>query len=563
MSTTIDHLIRPHWAPLRNIERGWAALTPEEQTSVTERLDEVLAGASWSPLHHKDALAHFFTFLAQVETIAIEVPLRFLPEADAAVKPALRRQLVDEVFHSVLFARISHELHLPQPQPPPPLASAEALLARIRREPDLSICATLLNLVSEGWIEELFDHAKRWGIADHVFTAVLCDESRHVDEAEMYAIAADHARIEAVLADFEDGLIEVLSEPALVLSIYDLAGYDGYRTLVAGLLAKHKQQLAAHDLQPSPRWRELDCIMDRLLELHHHHHERIAETAPVRVKDTAWRRVSRKIWTEPQNPTMRGGFDVPVGHIPKKLLTPVLIAAIGRAWATEAGRPLNRVIARDGIWQLQHVNVGVRVLVGDELATVVITNADQRSVADVSRMLVKGHKTLTELRAKQENVARRVDDESPAGLAQLLPAAFRPSVTISNVGKFGLTTGSGALSPYSPTTDIIIGERRRLPLWRLFAYFPAWHVHLGCLLDHRVVDGQEAGLGMRLIREQLSRPAIRALLSTKDTIPEPINDSQVGNVLGMFPSFSQLLGASSVVGGSFLVVVGPTKTGLL
>jgi hypothetical protein len=554
-------MIRPHWAPLDNIERGWRALTAEEQASVAERLDQALCGLSWRAGDHKDALGHFFTFLAQVETIAIEVPLRFLPGADPDQLPALRRQLVDEVFHSALFARIAHELHLPDAQPPPPLASAEALLARIRSEPDLAISATLLNLVSEGWIEELFDHAMRWGIADQVFTIVLRDESRHVEEAAMYVTTGDRARSEAVLADFEDGLVAVLAEPVLTLSIFDLAGYDGYRALTAGLLAKHKRQLAAHGLQPSARWIDLETLMDRLLELHRANHERIAEGAPVRVPDTAWRRAARTIWSAPTNPTMRGGFDVPVGHIPKKLLTPILIAALGRAWATEEGRTLNRVIARDGVWQLPAIHVGVRVLVGGEIATVVITNANERSVADVAKMLAKGHQALTDMRAcAQPEGAHRTS--LPEDLAQLIPAAFRYSVSISNVGKFGLTTGSGALSAYSPTTDITVGERRKLPLWRIFAYFPAWHVHLGCLQDHRVVDGHDAGLAMRLVRDQLTRPAIRALLSAKHTIPGPIADSQIGGVAGMFPSFSQLLGASSVVGGSFLAVVGPTKSGV-
>lgn len=561
MSTTIDHLITPHWAPLRNIEQGWAELTEDERAVVAERLEHTLR-QPWHVAHQRDALGHFFAFLAQVETIAIEVPLRFLPAADPAAVPRLRRQLVDEVFHSALFARIAHELHLPSSQPPPPLASAEALLARIRSEPDPALSATLLNLVSEGWIEELFEHAGRWGIADHVFAAVLRDESRHVAEAESYISAVDPSRSAAVLGDFEDGLVAVLAEPLLALSIYDLAGYDGYRALTSGLLAKHKRQLAALGLAPSPRWLELDRLMERLLEVHRVSREQIEESAPVRVADTPWRRAARAMWTAPTDPTMRGGFDVPVGHIPRKLLTPVLVSAIGRAWATDAGRGLNRVIARDGIWQLPRVHVGVRVLVGDDVATVVITDADRRSVSDIAKMIGKGQAALIDMRARFQP-GDTGGERLPGGMAQLVPAAFRHSVTISNVGKFGLTTGSGALSPYAPTTDITVGERRKLPLWRFIAYVPAWHVHLGCLQDHRVVDGQDAGLAMRLLREQLTRSAVRSLLVAPDTISGAIPDIQVGGVLGMFPSLSQLLGATSLLSGSFLVVVGPTKQGLL
>src|SRR5213078_1853463 len=80
MSTTIDHLITPHWAPLRNIEQGWAELTEDERAVVAERLEHTLR-QPWHVAHQRDALGHFFAFLAQVETIAIEVPLRFLPAA--------------------------------------------------------------------------------------------------------------------------------------------------------------------------------------------------------------------------------------------------------------------------------------------------------------------------------------------------------------------------------------------------------------------------------------------------------------------------------------------------
>src|SRR5262249_11502081 len=73
-------LVRPLWPPLRHVRRGWEHLTADERATVQHRVEVVLRAHRWGP-GRRDALAHLFTFLAQVETIAIEIPLRALPTA--------------------------------------------------------------------------------------------------------------------------------------------------------------------------------------------------------------------------------------------------------------------------------------------------------------------------------------------------------------------------------------------------------------------------------------------------------------------------------------------------
>lgn len=309
----------------------------------------------------KVAAAGFFAFLAQVETIAIEIPLKFLPHVGDDLRPKLRQQLVDEVFHSTLFARIAHELYLPhRHQPPPPLQSAEALLKRIREEDDLVVSATLLNLVAEGWIETLFDKAKEWGIADDVFTTVLADEERHVQEADIYledSISEEETRrMQSAVAEFESGLVDVLSEPMVAMSIYQIAGHEGFDDLSESLIKQHENQLEKCGLEVSkafrsmlddPRYKKaLKGQKDRKEKGEKLLSEEVEEALPVRIQDTPWRWTARHLWDTPRDPTMRGNLDIPVGHIPRKLLTPVFIAAIGRAWATAEGFRLNRVLAQ-------------------------------------------------------------------------------------------------------------------------------------------------------------------------------------------------------------------------
>lgn len=507
-SLELAGLVQPEWPPLRHVRRGWEALEPAERADVEARLRRVLAAHAWGP-HARDALLHFFTFLAQVETVAIEIPLRFLPHCRPVVRPLLRRQLVDEVFHSTLFARLAHELALPAPQPPPPLPSAERLLERIRTEPDLGVAATLLNLVAEGWIETLFRHAHKWGVAPAVFEQVLAEEARHVDEAQAYMAGLDRAAAQKAVAAFEEGMLAVSAEPTVALAILDLAGERGQHLLGSDLLRRHRRNLALAGLAPSARWEAMAGAAETLAATVQ------PPPPPEAVPDTHWRRLARQLWQVPRDPTMVGDFDLPVGHIPRKALTAILVAGFGRALAAEPS--LNRVVVRDRLWQLPLANVGVRVLLDDsELATVVIPQADRRSVRDIQRMLADGVAQLK--RNRTEGRAPPDLDPAVAALTPPLPHMF--ALAVSNAGKWGVVSGVGSLSGWvTPSTDITVGLRRRLPVWRGVAYLPSWHVNVAAVQDHRVMDGRGSATTVAAIREALSRAGVRAILATRDTLP--------------------------------------------
>lgn len=507
----IRPLVHPEWPPLRHIRRGWDALAPDERRAVQERLDRLRDAPIDGP---REATLPFFAFLAQVETIAIEIPLRFLPEAPEALRPTLRNQLQDEVFHSLLFARIAHQLAVPDAVPPPPLASAERLLDRIRAEEDLGVSATLLNLVAEGWIENLFRHAADWGVADAVFEEVLGDEARHVAEADLYQGGMDPARAQAAVAALEEGLLEVMQEPSVAVAVLDLAGPDRYRAMSESLYAQHRRRLEEAGLHPGPAWEAQEAARRDLMAVMAQ--EERAEVVP----DTPWRASARRVWDTPRDPTMQGDLDVPVGHIPKRLLTPVLVAALGQVWAENPD--LNRIVAKGKVWRLPKANVGVRVLIDDgELATVVVTEADKRSLRDIGRILQDGVETLQAVRAEQKRSGRDVAPFDDRAMARFDPGPAAFAVALSNPGKFGLVRGGGALSgAVAPSSDVSVGERRRLPVWRGIAYLPAWHVNLGCLQDHRVFDGKEAGTAMRALRKALSRKGVKAIRKRPDTLPE-------------------------------------------
>lgn len=518
-SDPVGSLIRPDWPPLRHVRAGWAALTEEERQVVRDRLEAITPHLPRPSPQQRGPMLHFFAFLAQVETIAIEIPMRFLDHCPEDVRPMLRRQLVDEVFHSTLFARIAHDLAHPGARPPAPLPTAEVLLDQIRAEEDLGITATMLNLVAEGWIETLFRHARRWGIADPVFQTVLEDEARHVHEATDYAVDIDMDRAKAAVEMLEEGLMEVGAEPTVGLAMLHLAGPDAYRLLTKDLHRSHRRHLGEVGMEPGKDWVMAVEGLERMLEAQ-------GMEPPSVVEDTPWMTMARSIWDTPRDPTMQGSFDLRIGHVPKRMLTPVFVAAVGRAWAKHP--QFNRVLAQDRIWQLPRVNVGVRVMVADdELATVVITEADKRSPKDIARMLEDGMKQLQALHARRprgDDAAGREERVLDPELGTWMPpgeAHF--SVGVSNVGKFGLEEGAGAFTgAMTPSTDLTIGRRTKKPTWRGVAYLPAWHVPIGALQDHRVFDGRAAGNAMQAIQQEMRPKAVRAILKAPDTIPDDV-----------------------------------------
>jgi hypothetical protein len=523
----LQQIVQPSWPPLRHIEAGWAELTAAEQLEVESRI----AAVDCTVTGRREATLPFFAFLAQVETIAIEIPLRFLPHAPDELRPLLRRQLVDEVFHSLLFAKIAHELALPDAIPPQPSTAAEELLQLIRNENEWNAGVTLLNL-AECWIENLFRHAAGWGVANDVFKTVLIDEARHVEEAF-------HGNCPEAVSALEEGLMKLFQEPHAALAMHELAGTESYVKMAQGLQTAHQGHLEKLGLKPGELWQEYAADLEMPdMEL------------PTPIANRPWRMSASKLWHTPRDPTMQGDFDCPVGKVPKKLLTPFFVAAVGRAWAKNP--ELNRVYAKGRVWQLPRVNVGVRVLIDDQLATVVVTDADKRSVADIGHAIVDG---VAQLQSVHREDDKPMDDEL-FGLMDPGPASF--AVAISNPGKFGLVRGAGALSGHiAPSSDITIGKRRRLPVWKGVGYFPAWHVNFGCLQDHRVFDGKEAGIAMSSILAESRR--VGKILRAKHTYIPP--EFQMLPAVGKYVPMAIGAGIGIAAAGGALAVSALAKAG--
>ena len=511
-----DH-VDSSWPPMAHVRRGAARLGPEGRALVARRVEETLA--RFTPPPGKEApLRRFFSFLSQVEVIAIEVPLSAMPTARPEVLPLLERQLADEVFHATVFAALARRCGgLDRPIP-----EAERLLDQIRAQEDPRTTAVLLNLLAEGWIENLFDHAATWGVCDDVFRIVLEDESRHVEEAHQHAEGMDVRRVERAVRAFEGELFRLVQHPRVLLPTLALAGEEKFRALGASFLEVHKNALAEVGLAPADGVDELEATYAEVAQ------QAVDPGRARRIEpESQWRRTALELWDTPRHPGMSGWMEIPVDHVPRHLLTAVLVAAVGKVWA-EYPR-MNRYAHGGEVWQPARVNVGVRVAIGDKceaLSSVPIVDADTRSVEDVRRILRESVRGLNDLGA-------RIDPLRPDATMEPLSAILRDEelmrmvppetivcpVTISNVGKAGLYAGFGALpGALGQSVELIVGRVEKRPVWRRWRYKPVDTVILGATADHRVIDGTHAAEAMRRLREALSPEGVREILARPDTL---------------------------------------------
>lgn len=514
--------IDPEWPPLPDVREGFELLDEAGRSRVVRRLEGTLDAVEVDPEASEAAARRFFSFLAQVEPIAIDVPMRALPEADAERQPLLERQLGDEVFHALLFARLAER----SGGLADPIGQAEDLLDAIRAPEDPAHRAVLLNLVAEAWFETLFEHAAGWGVADEVFEIALADEERHVEEGHVHAGDVDPDAIEPLLRDFEEQLFALLQHPRILLPILTLAGEDEVQRLSRAYLATHEAALAEIGLEPPEGFDEMAHALEELTA--EDADEALGE--PERVEpETNWRETALHLWDTPRDPVMHGWFDVGTEHIDDELLTPIAVAAVGRVWH-EYPR-VNRYTIGGEVYEPDGVNVGVRVALGEDeeaLSTIVVPDAHERSVRDIRRILETGVREMEQLGERLDGLDPTRDteplrsvlrDEELMGMVP--PETVAAPVTVSNAGPSGMVAGFGAMpGALGQSVELVLGRVQQRPSWNGERYVPADHLTVGASADHRVIDGHHAGQAMDRIQQALDEDGVERILEREDTIPE-------------------------------------------
>ncbi len=147
---------------------------------------------------------------------------------------------------------------------------------------------------------------------------------------------------------------------------------------------------------------------------------------------------------------------------------------------------LNSTLADDGIHLIEQINIGVAVALEDGLVVPVVTNADQKGVAVISR----------EIKALAEKARNN----------QLRPGDLRGGTfTLTNLGMFGIDTFTPIINP--PECAILgVGRIVKKPAVHKDEITIRSMMGLSLSFDHRIVDGAPAAQFLQTVTEYITEP---------------------------------------------------------
>ncbi len=147
---------------------------------------------------------------------------------------------------------------------------------------------------------------------------------------------------------------------------------------------------------------------------------------------------------------------------------------------------LNATLSGDSIIRKGQVNVGVAVTVEGGLLTVVVKNADQKPLRQISSEVKSMAGRAREGKVKPEDV-----DGS--------------TFSTSNLGMYDVENFIAIINP--PEAAILaIGSAREVPVVEGGVIKPGWRMKATISVDHRVSDGSEAAQFMQALAKYLEEP---------------------------------------------------------
>ncbi|WED43313.1 2-oxo acid dehydrogenase subunit E2 [Legionella cardiaca] len=503
----LSELLRPSWGSEQWILEGWNQITPEEKALIKRRMDELFKnGLPFDLKHEKILYIYTFSMLAQLEVLAIQVPLKFEAKMSSPEhRKLMRTQLLDEIFHGMVFTKIVYLLCAPHALPPDYNDEIEILCDFIRNEDCPKIAVVLLNLIGEGWIEEIFKSLQRANIAPEVFTTIIEDEHRHVCEADLYRDIGlpDMALVRRKLDFLEKQLItNIFLQYKYMFSISALLGVDGVLEFLRNLHKKHSEQLAKINLEPNEDWVFLTKMWEEILPKVQEYTQNCYE-----VEMTPIRKVFMTQWENPSDPTMVGEFNINVSCIdffnkkfPPETLTTLMLQTISKGMIENVS--WRSFLSHGKMYQSKEAYVGLIVRLpdcDDHMGTIVFENCHTVTVQQLAvnirnilQMMVYCFRKREQLEKEYpflKNIVEKGLYEYRNGFYPY-PIPGNAVVSLSNIGFFGYT---GTKSPLrvNEAMKYTILEIERKPVWNKEKqiFEPQDMLPVSISADHRIFDG--------------------------------------------------------------------------
>lgn len=500
----IYSILKPNWGAEKWIAAGWDKLYPEEKEVIVNKINELFKdGLPFELNHAKTTYLYAFSLLAQLEVLAIQIPLRFADKMpNPTFKDQMRKQLVDEVFHGLVFTKIAYLLSMPYGYPPAYNENIEEFCNYIRNEECPKVAVVLLNLVAEGWIEEFFSFFYQQNIAPRVFKVILEDEHRHVSEADLYKSIGLPSKdiLEEKLAILEKTISNALFlQPQYLAAVVDLLGRDGIYAYIENLNKKHIKQLQKVNMRPSEYWRLFVDAGNISKQLNLQKEEEI-ELTPMK-------QIFLTQWDAPSDPTMVGEFDVDVTSLqifdkvyPSYTLTTVLMQAISQMLSQIDA--LRVCLGHNKLIKYADVNLAIVVRLpdcNDHVGSVIFRNCHTLSLDDLSQRIKKAIKYMSfcyKMREALEYNYPKVKTNLQKFFYDYTHSVYNypikntKVVSVSNMGFCGYSQAKSPLRKNESLKFTLLAVERK-PVWNKASnsFEPRDILPISGSADHRIFDG--------------------------------------------------------------------------
>jgi len=507
MMDELNEILKPSWGAEKWILEGWNQITAAEKMLIKARIDELFKDGLPFELKH-DKLFYIYTFslLAQLEVLAVQVPLKFESRMTSpAHKELMHVQLLDEIFHGLVFTKIVYLLCSPHALPPAYNENIETLCNFIRNEECPKVAVVLLNLIGEGWIEEIFYSLQKQNIAPNVFSTIIDDEHRHVSEAELYREIGlpEMDVMRPKLAYLEEQLLtNIFFQYKYIFSVCTLLGADGTIDFLQSLDKKHREQLSKINLVPSEMWQMVaqmgEDFLPKIQQYAHGSYE--IEMSPIR-------KVFLTQWDNPSDPTMAGEFNINVTCLgvfdkkyPPETITTLMLQTISQGLANQDS--FRNFLSHKKLYQSKEAYAAIVVKLpdcGDHIGAIVFENCHKLTVQvlaarirHVLQMMVYCYKKREQMEKEHPHLALIVDSglyDFSYGLYPY-PIPGNAVVSLSNIGSCGYTQAKSPLRT-NESMKFTLFEVERRQVWnKVTKEFEVQDLlPVSISADHRIFDG--------------------------------------------------------------------------
>ena len=259
-------------------------------------------------------------------------------------------------------------------------------------------------------------------------------------------------------------------------------------------------------------------------------------------KSTIWRKLSLNTWSTPDNPTMHGVLEVDIGpmidYLKRKTgetgVKCTMTHAVARTLAILLRRypEANVLVRRRRIWLRRDVDIFHQVAIpipgqkgGADLSGAVIRQADTKSVPQIAGELAQMAEAVRQKKdgdmAKTRNLLMVLPDVVTRWAVRILgwltyglnldvPTSPRDpfgGAMVTSIGMYGIQMAFAPIVTFSRAPLVmVVNQVEDRPVVRDGQIVIRPRLTLTCSIDHRVMDGYQAGILARDMKELLENP---------------------------------------------------------